>query len=84
MPTNTIIYTIGYSNVDFKEFLDLLKGKGIEVLVDVRSVPFSRYALQFSRENIEKELKDENIEYIFMGNVLGGKPRDVSCYIKIM
>lgn len=82
MPSNTIIYTIGHSNVDFKEFLDLLEDKGIEVLVDVRSVPFSKYAPQFNRENMGKELKNGNIEYIFMGDVLGGKPEDTSCYVK--
>ncbi|MBU4267008.1 MAG: DUF488 domain-containing protein [Candidatus Altiarchaeales archaeon] len=81
MAENTTIYTIGHSNVDIQEFLGLLRDNGIEVLVDVRSVPFSKYATQFNRENIEKELKKSGIEYVFIGDVLGGKPDDTSCYI---
>ena len=79
----TNIYTIGHSNVKFEKFLSLLKG--IEVLVDVRSIPFSRYASQFNIENIKRELESVEIEYVFMedeyvGNVLGGRPRDDECY----
>ncbi|MBU4501375.1 MAG: DUF488 domain-containing protein [Nanoarchaeota archaeon] len=81
MTEDTTIYTIGHSNVDIQVFLGLLRGKGIGVLVDVRSVPFSKYATQFNRENIEKELKKAGIEYVFMGDVLGGKPEDTGCYI---
>ncbi|VUT24580.1 MAG: hypothetical protein MASP_00592 [Candidatus Methanolliviera sp. GoM_asphalt] len=82
---NVIIYTIGHSNLDLERFLDLLKKNEIEVLVDVRSVPFSRYVPQFNMKNIKEKIKSAGIEYIFMedehaGNVLGGRPRDMECY----
>lgn len=80
----TTICTIGHSNVDVKSFLSLLNG--FEVLVDVRSVPFSKYVPQFNRKNIKSELENIGIEYIFMedqylGNVLGGRPKADDCYI---
>lgn len=83
VPDQGVIYTIGHSNIQVQDFLNLLNG--IEVIVDVRSTPFSQYAPQFNVHNIEEALRDAGIEYSFMedeyiGNVLGGKPRDDDCY----
>jgi uncharacterized protein (DUF488 family) len=77
------IYTVGHSNIKFEEFLNLLNG--IEVVVDVRSVPFSAYAPQFNRQNIKEKLETAGIQYIFMeeegiGNILGGELRDKDYY----
>lgn len=77
------VYTIGHSNVEFEKFLSLLRG--IEVLVDARSTPFSKYASQFNKENIKRGVESAGIEYVFMenedvGNVLGGRPNDDNCY----
>lgn len=79
----TVIYTVGHSNIEFGKFLRLLNG--IEVLVDVRSAPFSKYVPQFNINNIKSELERLGIEYIFLydeyvGNILGGRPRDDECY----
>jgi len=77
------IYTVGHSNIELEEFLTLLNG--IEVVLDVRSVPFSRYAPQFNVHNIKGRLEAAGIQYCFIededvGNVLGGEPRDEDCY----
>ena len=82
-PNQGSIYTVGHSNIDSEEFLNLLNG--VEVVVDVRSIPFSRYSPQFNAHNIKEKLEAAGIQYIFMededvGNVLGGKPRDEDCY----
>ncbi|VUT28179.1 MAG: hypothetical protein SYNGOMJ08_00742 [Candidatus Syntrophoarchaeum sp. GoM_oil] len=82
-PYQVTIYTIGHSNIELEDFLSLLDG--IEVVVDVRSVPFSKYASQFNLKNIKSTLESIGIEYVFMedeyvGNVLGGRPRDEDCY----
>jgi uncharacterized protein (DUF488 family) len=82
-PYQDSIYTVGHSNIELQEFLNLLNG--IEVVVDVRSIPFSRYAPQFNATNIKEKLKAAGIQYIFIedeevGNVLGGEPRDEACY----
>jgi uncharacterized protein (DUF488 family) len=74
------LYTIGHSNIEVEEFVKLLKKEGIEVLVDVRSQPYSKYASQFNKENIMKVLMANDIKYVFMGDALGGRPDDKSCY----
>ncbi|MDI6655428.1 MAG: DUF488 domain-containing protein, partial [Candidatus Hydrothermarchaeota archaeon] len=56
-----------------EEFIGLLKEKEIETLVDVRSVPYSKFASQFNRENLSKSLYENNIEYVYMGDILGGR-----------
>ena len=78
----TTIYTIGHSNVEFGKFLSLLKGT--EVLVDVRSVPYSKYVPQFNVDNLKRGVESVGIRYVFMEdeyakNILGGRPGDNDC-----
>ena len=70
-----VIYTIGHSNVSLEELIDLLSAHGIELVIDVRSDPYSKYAPQFNRREIERDLFYHGLEYIYWGNVLGGKPK---------
>lgn len=41
-----MIYTVGHSNHPIERFLGLLQRHGIELLADVRSMPYSRYDLR--------------------------------------
>ena len=68
------IYTIGHSNQDSSTFLQLLIDNAIQVVVDVRSAPYSRYVPQFNKKEIEAAVIDAGLKYIFMGDVIGGKP----------
>jgi uncharacterized protein (DUF488 family) len=68
-----IIKTIGHSNHPIERFVDLLKGGGVNLLVDVRSVPYSRRFPQFSREKLAKSLEAAGVSYIWEGEALGGK-----------
>ncbi len=74
------IYTIGHSNHTQEEFLDLLAKAKIEVLVDVRSNPNSRWAPFASRDILEDILRAVQIRYIYFGDILGGQPSDSGCY----
>jgi uncharacterized protein (DUF488 family) len=76
----TPILTIGYGNRNIDEFVALLKQAGVSYLADVRSVPYSRRSPEYSRELLERRLRSENIRYIFLGNLLGGRPEDPACY----
>jgi uncharacterized protein (DUF488 family) len=68
-----MIKTIGHSNHPIERFVDLLKGGGVELLVDVRSVPYSRRFPQFGRERLAKSLDAAGIAYAWEGEALGGK-----------
>jgi len=70
------LYTIGHSNDSLEYFLERIRENGIDTVVDVRRIPYSRYAQQFNKKNFEKSLKNEGIHYIYMGDTLGGKITD--------
>ncbi|MCH8062573.1 MAG: DUF488 domain-containing protein [Chloroflexi bacterium] len=75
------IYTIGHSNHTWELFSTLLNGVGIQLLVDVRSRPYSRWAVFANRKRLPGLLASENIDYVFMGDSLGGKPSEPAFYV---
>lgn len=74
------LFTVGHSNWEFPRFVELLKGAQIELLVDVRSKPQSSRFPQFSHPVLKMQLKGEGIEYLFLGDELGGRPDDPDAY----
>lgn len=65
------VYTFGHSARSLEEFkspMDLLE---IDILVDLRKKPQSRYYPHFNRQNLEEVFKEK---YIFGGEFLGGSP----------
>jgi uncharacterized protein (DUF488 family) len=74
------IYTIGYGNRQIDLFLSLLQANGIRVLVDTRSKPFSRFNPAYRQKEFEQHLNKAGIDYLFLGDKLGGKPEDWSLY----
>ena len=74
------IWTIGHSNHALDRFLALLAAHDIEVLVDVRSQPYSRYTPHFTRDSLREGVANVGIQYLFMGKELGGRPADPSLY----
>lgn len=67
-----IIYTIGHSTRAIEDFMDLLQENGIELLVDVRTFPMSRYNPQFNREALSASLQHHGISYLHLAK-LGGR-----------
>jgi uncharacterized protein (DUF488 family) len=74
------VFTIGHSNHTFEEFLRLVTDHRIDVVVDTRSAPYSRYAPQFDRESIQRDLTQSGPKYLFLGAELGGRPKNASYY----
>lgn len=74
------IYSIGYGSRTIEEFIELLKLYGISYLIDVRSSPYSKFNQKFNRPELDLCLKRVGIRYVFMGDELGGRPEDLSCY----
>lgn len=75
------IYTIGYGNRSVEDFISLLQHYHIQYVVDVRSQPYSRYSPAFSQKMLLQHLQQHNIDYLFMGDTLGGRPADATCYV---
>jgi len=78
--SNVGIFTVGHSNVEADRFLALLRQHAIRLVVDVRSVPYSRFNPQFNREILRSTLRAAGITYSYGGAELGGRPDDPSCY----
>ena len=74
------IFTIGHSNHTWKTFSPLLIDNEIELLVDVRSSPVSKYAPFANHRTLPGLLESVGIDYEFMGGPLGGKPSDRVMY----
>jgi uncharacterized protein (DUF488 family) len=75
-PSPATFYTIGHSNHPIGRFLDLLRDAGIKAVLDVRSVPHSRRFPQFGRDRLQAALAGAGIDYVFLGEALGGKRAD--------
>jgi uncharacterized protein (DUF488 family) len=68
------IYTLGTDHRPEYEFTRILAKHGIQVVFDVRRMPESREP-HFRRDRLQTLCTDRRIDYIFLGNELGG-PRD--------
>lgn len=76
------VYTIGHSNHEFSKLLALLRLHDVTAVGDVRSAPYSKRYPQFSREPLEKALREAGIAYVFLGKELGARSDDPLCYEK--
>jgi uncharacterized protein (DUF488 family) len=65
------LWTVGHSNRPLDELIGMLRANGVELLVDIRSVPKSRYNPQFNRESLPGPLAQGGIRYAHMPG-LGG------------
>lgn len=76
------MYTIGHGNRTIEELITLLNKYDIKYVIDVRTTPYSKYSPQFNQEVLKHSLEQNSITYVFMGDSIGGRPNDNSCYNK--
>lgn len=74
------IFTIGHSNLSPDRFRELLSEHGIEVLVDVRSWPHSRYVQWADAAVLPELVAEAGAKYLFLGKELGGRPEGDAFY----
>lgn len=75
-----LLTTIGYGDRPWEDFIDRLRRHDVHFLIDVRSQPKSRLP-EFNADALHILLSKAGIRYVFMGDALGGKPEDPSCYV---
>ena len=73
------LFTIGYGARTLDDFIAALKTNRIEYLIDVRTSPFSKFKPEFSKDLLQYYLERAGIRYLFMGDSLGGQPKDPGC-----
>jgi len=74
------LFTVGYGGRTFEEFIAALKANRIEYLIDVRTAPYSKFKPEFSKDLLEYHIERAGIHYLFMGDALGGQPKDPACH----
>jgi uncharacterized protein (DUF488 family) len=74
------LFTIGYGARTLAEFLAALKTNRIEYLIDVRTAPYSKFKPEFSKDLLQYHLERAGVHYLFMGDLLGGQPKDPACH----
>lgn len=75
------LFTIGHSNLSIEAFITLLRQHKITAVADVRSHPYSRYLPHFNKSTLQVALSNAGIRYVFLGQELGARPTDLSCYV---
>ena len=74
------VLTIGHSNHAWEAFEALLRGAGVTALADVRTSPWSRHTPQFSKTALTERLRQAGIAYVYLGDLLGGRPDKPSLF----
>ena len=80
MDSALAILTIGHSRHPLERFLALLKAAQVTALADVRSAPMSRFSPHFNRGALAASLAGQDIDYLFLGKELGGRPEQPAMY----
>jgi uncharacterized protein (DUF488 family) len=75
-----IIYTVGYAGHDRDSLLGLFKAHGITAVADIRTFKRSSYWTAFDSDSFGPFLREQGIAYVFMGDVMGGKPQIPDLY----
>lgn len=74
------LLTVGHSNHPTEHFQNLLRQHRVEVLVDVRSWPHSRFVEWADRQVLPEVCLAVEARYLFLGDLLGGRPDDPRLY----
>lgn len=69
------VFTIGHSTLSYENFHSLLKLHKVNAVADVRTSPFSRHFPHFNKDSLQRELREDGVKYVFLGQELGGRPK---------
>jgi uncharacterized protein (DUF488 family) len=84
-PTLTVIHSIGYAGRSVADFMSVLKGAGVDRVVDVRALPLSRRK-GFSKTALASALRAQGIEYLHVraaGNPFRDQRGDIQRCLKM-
>ncbi len=73
-PEATTVYTIGHGLRPLDAVADDLAAHDVDLLVDVRSVPYSRRNPEFTKARLTAQCGPLGLGYRWLGDKLGGRP----------
>lgn len=74
------IYTIGYSGFNIDAFINTLKRYCVNVLVDVRSNPYSAHYPEYNKEHLERILRINGIFYRNYSKEFGAQQKELTFF----
>jgi len=74
------LFTIGYSGYKIGEFSNKIKKCAISTVIDVRSIPYSKYHPDYNKENLESFLKANGILYRNYAKEFGAQQKNKAFY----
>lgn len=76
-----LLFSIGYAGFpNVNEFIQTLKRYGIQILVDVRSDPYSHYYKCYNKDCLKQALVMHGIYYFNYARQFGARQMDISLY----
>ena len=75
-----MIFTIGYAGTILDRFIEILKANKITLLIDVRSLPKSRYFYLFNDTTLSKSLAKHGIKYENWKEEFGARQDNLNFY----
>ena len=76
------LFTIGHSDHELARLVELLRRHHVEVVADVRSQPYSARLPQFNKELLDRGLREQGVQYVFLGRELGARRDESQCYVE--
>lgn len=70
------LFSVGHSNQSIEEFFQLLETHRIDCILDVRSMPYSKYTPQFNEETLKSWLNKHGVLYVPFGKHFGARRSD--------
>ena len=75
-----IIFTIGHSNHEIADFVALIKRHKVDMILDVRSTPYSKRYPQYNQEEFRVVLASHQLAYQGFGLWFGARQPDPEYY----
>lgn len=60
--------------------VQVLRQQGVSHLVDIRTSPFSAHQPEFTKQALERSADRKGYIYVYLGDLLGGRPPQADCY----
>jgi hypothetical protein len=70
------LFSVGHSNQSIEEFYQLIESQRIDCILDVRSMPYSKYTQQFNEEVLKVWLNKHGVLYVPFGKHFGARRFD--------
>jgi uncharacterized protein (DUF488 family) len=76
------LFTVGYTSFTLPQMLEVISDYGIDVVVDVRSNPFSAHYPDYNKNIFESVLRKHKISYHNYAEEFGAQQTDIKYYSK--